>query len=333
MYLVDASPECLVTCVSAQNNALSIRMKQMSFWRMLPALLKKTATRWNDHNAPRLGAALAYYTLLSMAPLSILVVGICGFVLSQNTAEQQILARVGEVAGPASAATIQMLLNNAHQRNGVLATVIAFVTLLFGASGVFVELRDSLNTIWDAPPPTSTGWQSIVRQRLISFAMVFALCVLLLSTLLLSAALAILEKFFSDIVPLHISVAGEIANLVFTLLAFTILFGLIFKFVPNVPIRWQEVAVGALATALLFSAGKALLALYFSTAAIGSTYGAAGSLVALVVWVYYSAQMFFFGAEFTRLYADRFGSPTAKQERTEVRTASAAQSDSPQSEP
>ncbi|HEX4748545.1 MAG TPA: YihY/virulence factor BrkB family protein [Bryobacteraceae bacterium] len=291
----------------------------MSFWRSLPLILKATAASWDNHNAPRLGASLAYYTLLSLAPLSILIVAICSVVLSENTAEHEVLARVREVAGASSANTIKMLLSNAHQHNGVVATTIAFATLLFGASGVFVELRDSLNTIWDAPVPQSSGWRSVVHQRLLSFAMVLALCVLLLTSLLVSAGLALAEKLFSSAVPLHFSLLGEVANVLFTLIAFAVLFGLIFKFVPNVPIRWKEVTVGALATAILFAIGKALLAWYFSTAAVGSTYGAAGSLVALVAWVYYSAQIFFFGAVFTRVYADRFGSATAKRERKQAR--------------
>lgn len=292
-----------------------------SFWRLLVALLTSAASRWSTHNAPRLGAALAYYTLLSIAPLSILIVAICSLVFTQKTAEQEFLARVQEVVGTSGASTIEMLLANAHQRNGIIATVIAFLTLLFGASGVFVELRDSLNTIWEAPPPVSSGWRSIVSQRLISFVMVFALCILLLLSLLLSAGVALIQKFFGDVIPLHFSVLSEAVNALFTLLAFSILFGLIFKFVPNVPIRWEEVAVGSVVTSILFTCGKALLAFYFTTAAVGSTYGAAGSLVALVAWVYYSAQIFFFGAVFTRVYADHFGSATAKRERKIVRAA------------
>jgi membrane protein len=297
----------------------------MAFWRALLPLLKATASRWSEHNAPRLGAALAYYTLLSIAPLSILVVGICGMVFSQNTAEEQILARVRAIAGDSSALTIKTLLANTHQHSGTLAAVIAFATLLFGASGVFVELRDSLNTIWEAPPPVSGGWRSMVSQRLISFAMVLGLCIFLLTSLLLSAGLTVMEKLFANIVPLHVSILGVIANTLFTLLAFTILFGVIFKFVPNVPIRWEEVGVGAASTSVLFTIGKGLLAFYFATAAVGSTYGAAGSLVALVAWVYYSAQIFFFGAVFTRVYADRFGPLSAKKQRKDVRAASAAQ--------
>ncbi|MBV8896979.1 MAG: YihY/virulence factor BrkB family protein [Acidobacteriaceae bacterium] len=295
-----------------------------SFWHSLPGLVRLAAARWNRHNAPRLGASLAYYTLLSMAPLSILVVAICSLFFNHNTAEQQVLIRVSETAGSSSAETVRMLLNSTHQRGGIAATVVAFVTLLFGASGVFVELRDSLNTIWEAPAPSSAGLRSFMHQRLVSFGMVLGLCILLLASLLLSAGLAIVQKLFSGMVPLHISILSQIANLALELLAFAILFGLIFKFVPNVPIRWKEVVFGALATAILFIVGKALLALYFATAAVGSTYGAAGSLVALVVWVYYSAQIFFFGAVLTREYADHFGSSTANQQRTAIRASVAS---------
>lgn len=256
-----------------------------------------------------------------MAPLSILVVAICSLFFNHNTAEQQVLNRVSEIAGASSATTVKMLLNSTHQRSGIAATAVAFVTLLFGASGVFVELRDSLNTIWEAPQPTSSGVRSFVQQRLISFGMVLALCILLLGSLLLSTGLAIVQKLFSGMVPLHIAVLSQIANIVLELLAFSILFALIFKFVPNVPIRWEEVVFGSIVTAILFTIGKALLSLYFATAAVGSTYGAAGSLVALVVWVYYSAQIFFFGAVFTRLYADHFGSLTARRQRTAIRSS------------
>jgi membrane protein len=226
---------------------------------------------------------------------------------------------VAEIAGRASAETIRTLLENTHQHDGVMATLIAFVMLLFGASGVFVELRDSLNIIWEAPQRVESGVSSFIQQRLISFVMVVALCVLLLGSLLVSTALTLIDKLFSDVVPLHISVLSQLANVLLTLIAFTILFGLIFKFVPNLPIRWQEVSVGALVTAVLFAIGKALLALYLATTAVGSTYGAAGSLVALVVWVYYSSQIFFFGAVFTRVYAAQFGSAVAKQQRRAVR--------------
>ena len=296
-------------------------------------LMKKTASQWNDHNAPRLGAALAYYTLLSVAPLLILIVGICGLVFDKNHAEKQLLNQVSDMVGPSATKSLQAVLNSAHHTgSGVFASAIALVTLLFGASGVFVELRDSLNTIWDAPPHASSGWRELIWQRIVSFGMVLALGFLLLVSLVLSAALAVVTNFFDGFVPLKAAVLGEVANFIVPMIAISVLFALIFKFVPDVPIHWRDVLIGAVATAILFQIGKALLALYLATAGVGSTYGAAGSLVAFVVWVYYSAQIFLFGAVFTNVYAREIGSHSqSAQKATEhmkpqsspVRSASA----------
>lgn len=280
----------------------------------LVRVLRITATRWNDHNAPRLGAALAYYALLSLAPLLVVMVGMCELVFKQS-AEQQLLQQVTAVAGYTGATTVKTVLDSAHHASGALATAIALLTLLFGSSGVFVELRGSLNTIWDAPAQPSSGWRDIVIERLVSFVMVFALGLLLLSSLIVSAAVAMMQKFFANLVPLHFAILGELANFLISLVGLAVLFALIFKFIPNVPIYWRDVSIGAVATAVLFILGKALLAFYLGTAGVGSTYGAAGSIVALVVWVYYSAQIFFFGAVFTRVYADTLGSQAAKKQR------------------
>lgn len=244
-----------------------------------------------------------------MAPLVILAVAICGLVFSKSTAEQGLLTQIRALTGYSGAETVRMLIDNAHRAgSGVVASSIALITLLFGASGVFVELRDSLNVIWDAPARQSSSWRDLVWQRLISFGMVLALGFLLVVSLIMSAALTILEKFFADVLPVHTAILSELASTVFSLTAIAVLFALIFKFVPDVPIDWRDVGIGAIATAIFFNVGKALLGFYLGTAGVGSTYGAAGSLVALVVWVYYSAQIFFFGAVFTRVYADTFGS-------------------------
>lgn len=277
-------------------------------------LLKKTAASWNDHNAPRLGASLAYYSLLSIAPLLILTVRICEVVF-KKAAEQDLLQQIGAIAGYSSAVAIEKLLDSAHHANGVLATIVALVTLLFGASGVFMDLRDSLNTIWHAPSRPSSTWRGVVWRRLVSFGMVIALGFLLLGSLILSAAITMVEKFFGKFMPLHLVIFSELANFLISLVALSVLFALIFKFVPDVPIDWRDVGIGAIVTALLFSIGKAVLALYLGTMGVGSTYGAAGSLVALVVWVYYSAQIFFFGAIFTKVYADTVGSQAAERGR------------------
>jgi membrane protein len=277
-------------------------------------LLKTTATKWNDHDAPRLGAALAYYTLLSLAPLAVLVVGMCSLVLSKDHAEQRLFQQAQELVGTSGAQTLQAVVDNTHHAsNGTVAGIIAAAALIFGASGVFVELRDSLNTIWEAPPLASGGVRTFILRRLVTFGMVLALGVLLLASLLISAALGIAEKYFIGLLPPSAAISGEIANVLITLAALTALFALIFKFVPDVRIGWEDVGTGALVTAVLFTLGRGLLAFYMGTAAIGSTYGAAGSLVALVVWVYYSAQIFFFGAIFTRVYADYCGSRVNKR--------------------
>jgi membrane protein len=270
-------------------------------------LFTSAFARWNYHDAPRLGAALAYYTLLSVAPLTLIVVTICGFVFGHTTAEQHVLAQVRSFMGANGADTLRMLIDNMRRETtGVWATFIAVVTLFFGASGVFTELQSSLNTIWDTAPPASSTWLSIVWQRLIAFGMVLAVGVLLLASLLLSAALAVIEKFFSGVVPIS-STGLEILNLGFSGIAIAALFALIFKYVPDTPISWHDVSIGAVVTAILFTLGKLLLAWYLRTAAVGSAYGAAGSLVALVVWIYYSAQIFLYGAVFTREYAGKFG--------------------------
>ena len=272
-------------------------------------LIKATASQWSRHNAPRLGAALAYYALLSIAPLVVLVVAICGLVFEKNAAEQHLLGQVRAAVGPLVAKSLQSLIDDAHQiSRGIFATVVAIATLLFGASGVFIELRDSLNTIWDAPVVPSSTWRSLLSQRLVSFGMVLALGFLLLVSLVLSTVLAVITKFFEGYIPVRAAIWGEVANFVLPLIAVSILFVLIFKFVPDVPIKWRDVVIGGVATAVLFQVGKALLSLYIVTAGVGSSYGAAGSIVAFVVWVYYSAQIFFFGAIFTNVYARKLGS-------------------------
>ena len=276
-------------------------------------LLTSTFTIWSEHNAPRLGAALAYYMLLSMAPLLILLVTICGLVLSESNARQQILEQATAIAGPSGEHAVSMLIQNASRpKTGIFASVVALITLLLGASGVFLELRDSLNTIWDVPEQKGSTIVKMIWQRLTAFGMVLGLGLLLLVSLLLSASIAIVENFFFGMIPVNVAILTEIANIVIPLAATTILFALIFKFVPDAPIVWRDVIFGAFVTAVLFSVGKALLAYYLGTVGVGSTYGAAGSLVAFVVWVYYSAQIFFFGAVFTKNYASFNGPPSKK---------------------
>jgi membrane protein len=247
--------------------------------------------------------------LLSLAPLLIFLVAICGYAFSAATAQDKLLAQVNALAGPAAERTVRMLISSAAQpKNGIFASAVGFVTVLFGASGVFVELRESLNTIWDAPKQVSTTVRSFIRQRLSSFGMVLGLALVMMASLILSTFFAVCQRFFADFLPVHTAILSEVANLAFSLGAISVLFALVFKYVPDVPVDWRDVGIGAVFTAVLFTVGKAVLATYFATVGVGSTYGAAGSLVALIIWVYYSAQIFFFGAIFTHEYAAKFGS-------------------------
>jgi membrane protein len=273
------------------------------------AMLRDAASKWNAHNVPRLGASLAYYTLLSLAPLSILLVAISRLVFTRRAAESNLLEQLQAIVGHSAADTLRTVLDTTHHRHsGVVAGVAAVIVLFFGASGVFVELRDSLNLIWDAHTGAWVGWRTMIAQRLTSFVAVLALGFLLLVSLILSAALGVLTQFFGDLLPAGAAISGEALNLIVSPLVVASLFALIFKFVPDVPIAWRDVVIGAIVTSLLFSVGRVALSFYLRTAGVGSAYGAAGSVVAFVVWVYYSAQIFFFGAILTRVYADKHGS-------------------------
>ncbi len=251
-----------------------------------------------------MGAAVAYYAVLSMAPLVLITLAIAGTIFAESAAQGQIVFQVRNTVGEAGAEVIQGVLKNAHQASsGIVATVIGLVTLLVGASGVFVELRTSLNKIWGVPKnPKINSFVETLRYYLFSFGMILTIGFLLLVSLILSASLSVFEHWVTGFLPAV--PAGALAfNAVLSFAVISILFGLIYKFVPDAHIEWNEVIHGAIATALLFTVGKALLAIYIGKMSIGSAYGAAGSLVAILVWVYYSAQIFFFGAEFTHIYA------------------------------
>ena len=290
------------------------------------ALLKKTYSNWSDHNAPRLGASVAFYTLLSFAPLLVLTVAVLALVFDQKTAQNGLVDQARQMIGNRGADTVTSLLAAAHKPStGIFSSIIAFVTLLFGASGVFVELRDALNIIWDAKPKDASGFMGMLKQRLFSFGMVLSVGFLLLVSLLISAGLAVLGKFFSHLLPLPAFVF-QLLNFVVSFAVITLLFALLFKYVPARHIPWREVWIGAVGTAILFAVGKLLLGLYLGKAGVGSAYGAAGSLVAVIVWVYYSAQIFFFGAEFTRVHADaRANAPVQGRTEGPVVTGTAKQ--------
>jgi membrane protein len=274
----------------------------MNFPMLFP-LLRRSFADWNDDNAPRLGAALAFYTILSISPLVILVVALVSLVFDRSSAQAHLLSQVQALIGPEGRNAVQsMLATRQKEWSGIFATVIGSLTLIFGASGVFGELRSALNAIWEAEPKTNSGVWGMVRERFFSFGMVISVGFVLIVSLLASTGLAAMTKFFGGLIPLPSFVLG-IFNFLGSFIGIALLFALILKYVPETKVEWSDVRVGATATALLFTVGKWLLGLYLGKASPGSAYGAAGSLVVMVVWVYYSAQIFFFGAEFTHVYA------------------------------
>lgn len=279
----------------------------------LVRLLKETYAEWDRHQATRFGASVALYTLFSIAPLLLLAAAVVALVFTQAQAQSAIVSQAHSIIGARGAEAVKELLHSAQKpTNGFVATSIAFLTLLFGASGVFIELREALNAMWEAPKKASGGIWGMVGDRLFSFGMVLSVGFVLLVSLLLSTALAFVEKFFGELVPIPAPVL-DVLNFVVTFAVVTGLFALMYKVVPDVRVGWRDVTIGAVGTAVLFSIGKLLLGFYLGMASVGSTYGAAGSLVAVIVWVYYSAQIFFFGAEFTHVYARRHGTRARPQ--------------------
>lgn len=278
------------------------------------ALLGKTFDKWNEHQAIRISAAVAFYTLLSIAPLLIFITAIVALVFSQQTAQNSLIAEADALVGLRGGDLVRSLVVNTHRHSsGLFPSIIAAVTVLFGAMGVFSGLRDALNTIWEAKAKDRMGWRGMILHRLFSFGMMLSIGFLLLVSLIVSTALSFTGKFLGGYIPVPAEVL-QVGNFIFSFSAITLLFGLIFKFVPAVKIRWRDVAVGAVGTALLFTGGKFLLGLYLGKSSVSSVYGAAGSVVALIIWVYYSAQIFFFGAEFTKVYADEHTRRTVKPE-------------------
>ncbi|HVJ56471.1 MAG TPA: YihY/virulence factor BrkB family protein [Terrimicrobiaceae bacterium] len=273
------------------------------------SLLKATAFEWLDDQAPTLGAALAYYTVFSLAPLLIISIALAGLVFGAEAAQGQIFDQLRGLLGDAGGKAMQEIVQSAsaEPKTGVVATVIGFVTLLFGASGAFGQLQASLNIIWGVQPKPGRGILGIIRDRILSFGFILVVGFLLLVSLLLTAAIAFVGKQFGAMVP-GMEALIQILNSILSLAVITLLFGMMFKILPDANIAWRDVWIGAFITALLFTLGKFALGFYLGRSGVASSYGAAGSLIVLLLWVYYSSQIVFFGAEFTQVYANRFGS-------------------------
>ncbi len=272
-------------------------------------LLKDIARLWVDDHVPSMGAALAFYTLFSMAPLLLIVISVAGLVFGEDAARGEIAAQLHLLMGERSAGAVQELLASVRApAEGTAATLLGVALLVVGATTVFGELQDALDRIWRVPAQRQTsGWLALVRSRLLSFGMILAIGFLLTVSLVISAVLTTLGRWWEPLFGgwYWVAALGN-AGVSFVLIA--ALFALIYKVMPRVRVQWKDVWVGAVATTLLFTLGKFLIGLYIGRSGVTSAFGAAGSLVVMLLWVYYSAQIFLLGAEFTWVYANVFGS-------------------------
>jgi membrane protein len=285
-----------------------------TFW----PLTKETATEWMNANPFRLAAALAYYTLFSIAPLLVVALGIAGLAFGEDAARGQIFGPLQSLLGAKSADAVQNAVAAASiKSSGLFATVTGLATLLVGASAVFAELQDALNTIWDVKPPPSAGLWDVIRKRLLSASMVAVIGFLLLVSLAVSAMLNAIGAYMGGVLPVSAFVL-EAVNFLVSFGVITLLFAAIYKVLPDIDNKWSDVWIGAIATAALFTVGKTAIGLYIGQAALDSTYGAAGSLLVVLVWVYYSSLILFFGAEFTHVYARRRGSQLDRRAAAQV---------------
>jgi membrane protein len=266
-------------------------------WR----LVSQTFREWSEHKVPRLGAALAYYSVFSLAPLLLVVIAVAGVVFGRDAAHGRIIEEVEGVVGIEAAQAINKILQNASKpTEGFVASMIAVAVLLIGATGAFSQLQDALNTIWEVTPKPGRGWKGIVWDRVLSLGVVACTAFLMLVSLVVSAALAALGRAWGPQV-------GHWLHIVISFAVTAALFGMIYKILPDAQIGWHDVWLGGIVASLLFTIGKWLIGLYIARTSVASVYGAAGSLVVILIWIYYSSQIFLLGAEFTRAYATAFG--------------------------
>jgi membrane protein len=275
--------------------------------KKIASILREAASDFDSHNATRFSAALAFYTILSLAPLVILATFVAGRILGSSATENGVFHQLRQIIGGTGADAMRMALEPDGQTStAVVSSGLGLLTSLFGASGVFVELRAALNAVWDIAPEQGNGFVVLIRERLFSFVMVVAVGFLLLFSLLASAALSLVGRFVAGALPLPEGLL-TVTDAGVSFVATSVLFVLIFKYVPDGRILWGDIVPGAMITAFFFDLGKLLLGLYLKTMAVGSAYGAAGSVVVITVWVYYSSMIFLYGAEFTHAWARQSG--------------------------
>jgi membrane protein len=310
-------------------------MKPKVKWKSWRQVLSEVVTTWNQHSASAHSAALAFYTIFSLAPVLVVVIALAGLVYGEEAVRGQIFGEFRGLMGDQAAMLVQEVLKSAARpATGRMATILGFVTLLLGATAVFGQLQDSLNRVWAVTPKPGAVLTTLLRKRMLSFAVVLSLGFLLLVSLVLSAALS----GFSNYLERHLDIPAavlSISNFLLSFLVVTLLFATIYRLLPDVRLEWQDVLFGSVLTALLFVVGKSLIGFYLGRASVASAYGAAGSLVVVLLWVYYSALIFFFGAIFTRIYSRKFRRHRIQTEEGAVRLPNSVPDtpSSPTSEP
>lgn len=288
-------------------------------WKDLPGLFKEAFKEWNSGEPWRQSAVVAYYAIFSLPALLIITITIAGSIFGEQAVQGRLSTEVGDMIGPSAAEEIETMISNAYQQqSSVMATIIGIATLIFGATGVFYQLQQSLNNVWEVEPKEDAGFKKIIKDRVSSFGIVLVIGFLLLISLMLTTVLSVLSDFIKENLPDYLLYVFFIANFIVSFGIITLLFAMIYKILPDVDIEWKTVWVGAVVTAFLFLIGKFGLGIYFSKANPASAYGAAGSLILILLWTSYSCLILFFGAEFTQVYARRYGhwitpSPHAQQ--------------------
>lgn len=277
-------------------------------FRDLPGLLKQTYKEWNDDDPWRQSAVVAYYAIFSLPALLIIVITIAGSFFGEAAVQGKVSDEISNMVGPDAAEQVEVMLSNTYQKgNSTIATIIGVATLLFGATGVFYQLQQSLNNIWDVEPNKDAGIKKLLKDRVSSFGVILVIGFLLLISLLLTTALTALSDFIMQYLPDYLLYVFYVAQFILSFGIITLLFAMMFKILPDVDMQWRTVWIGAAVTAFLFIIGKFALGIYFGKSDPGSAYGAAGSLILILLWTSYSCLILFFGAEFTQVYARKYG--------------------------
>lgn len=296
-------------------------------------LLQGTLAEWSEDKASRLAAALAYYTTFSIAPFLVIVIAIAGLVLGQDAVQGRIVDQIASFIGRESAIAIEAMIGAARDRSeGIIATVLGIGTLIFGASGVFGQLQDALNTMWGVRPKEDRGVVGTIKDRFVSFTMVLGIGFLLLVSFVLSAAISAVDQFIVNLMP-SLIVVLQVMNFVLSLGVITLLFAMIYKILPDVEIAWGDVWIGALITAVLFLVGEFAISEYLGSKGIVDSIGAAGALVLFLLWIYYSTQILFLGAEFTFVYANKFGSKVVPDDGAVAVAVEVVEAEEPKGKP